>query len=828
MAEDLTGHQLGPYEIVELLEYNGITEVYQGRHPQQERDVLIWIVGRHLDVDPVFNARFRREAKAIAGLRHPNIGPVYDYGAAEGGHYMVVGHIEGVTLADILDEVRAGQRTLEVDDITFVARQIGAALDHAHAQGVVHRELMPANIVFTRAGQAIVTGFGFALLHSRDPDSASGSVTAYMAPELSTDLRAATPASDIYALGAIIYEIVTGQLPFELDSEIDNALRHLNDSAPDPRYLKPDIPPAVAETLLKALAKSARDRFANAMQMATALEWAYAHPDAESLPQARPLAPLPEEAEALQPAKPGTSSEQIIVKRGPTPTEARREKRRLRAEHRRLQREEEAKEREARRREQAKIKQAKREKRRVRQRKFMESWGRALLILFVGLLLLSAAGYFLQSVGILSVSVVLPTLPPRPTQVIAESSTPAESLTPTIVPTATIIPTPTPLQPLPATAMAPLEFAPLDVGTSAYRIHDGGVMQFVPAGSFLMGTNDARRSDNAKPQHPVMLTDYWIDRTEVTNAQYRMCVDEGLCQPPIDRGLYDNPEYATYPVVFVRYDSAVAYCLWLAGQANQVAGLPTEAQWEKAAAWDPIAGVARPYPWGSEAPSGERMRYLGSNAVRPAAPVGSYPAGASAYGVLDMAGNVWEWVADWYDENYYKRTGVILDPMGPPSGDVRITRGGSWTREANLALSSSRNPTRPDTASNEIGFRCAMSTERPPIASGVLLTPIDVVQALKGLLEKTKVDQADSGAGQGEVIQTIEAWISSLEELRVALQSGNKRTALLLMKQQVLLLDEQRNSGLFTSRLSTQIEHGLLWIQEQIGPETQVTPTATP
>ncbi len=260
MADDLIGHRLGPYKILEFLGGDALTEVFKGYHTERNYHVVIKIVGRQLEPDPVFSARFRREAKAIANLHHPNIVPVYDFGQAEGGHYVVMAYVEGVPLADLLAEVRDGSRALEPDDITFIVRQIASALDHAHSQGVVHRAVTPDTILLTRSGQAILTDFGLAPLASRG--AGSGSYAAllgapeYMAPELHADPRAASPASDIYSLGVILYEMLTGERPFELDSDIDLALRDLAETAPDPRLLRPDIPLPVAQVVLRALATS--------------------------------------------------------------------------------------------------------------------------------------------------------------------------------------------------------------------------------------------------------------------------------------------------------------------------------------------------------------------------------------------------------------------------------------------------------------------------------------------------------------------------------------------------------------------------------------------
>jgi hypothetical protein len=324
-----------------------------------------------------------------------------------------------------------------------------------------------------------------------------------------------------------------------------------------------------------------------------------------------------------------------------------------------------------------------------------------------------------------------------------------------------------------------------------------------------MGTTARDRSPSSKPQHAVTLSAYWIDSTEITTDQYRVCVDAGSCPSPSTRTYYDQPVYGDYPVTYVDYQGAVSYCLWAASQTGQVIGLPTEAQWEKAAAWDPVNEVARTYPWGNEPVSPERLRYNESNVNRPAAPVGSYPLGISAYGTYDMAGNVWEWTADWFDETYYTRTGVSLDPQGPISGSSRTTRGGSWTRDGRLAVSSVRNPVRPTTASNEIGFRCAMTAGRPPVESGIVLTPIDFVTAAQSLLEKAHSDPTIDGP-------TLDEWQAVLSELNDALVAVDHPSAAALITARLERLQTHSSTGLISGPLVLKLDHGLRWILGQV------------
>ena len=229
---------------------------------------------------------------------------------------------------------------------------------------------------------------------------------------------------------------------------------------------------------------------------------------------------------------------------------------------------------------------------------------------------------------------------------------------------------------------------------------------FVPAGEFPMGseTSDPNADDDEKPRHPVYLYAFWIDRAEATNGQYAACVAAGACSPPLQTNsrsrasYYGNPIYEDYPVIYVSWSQATAYCAW-AGKR-----LPTEAEWEKSAR----GTDGRIYPWGNFSPASTLLNYNGN--VGDTTEVGSYPAGASPYGAQDMAGNVWEWVADWYGSGYYAISPYV-NPTGPNSGDYRVLRGGAWDSHARLPRSANRRwyPPSSNTAFDFLGFRCVRS-----------------------------------------------------------------------------------------------------------------------
>jgi len=273
-------------------------------------------------------------------------------------------------------------------------------------------------------------------------------------------------------------------------------------------------------------------------------------------------------------------------------------------------------------------------------------------------------------------------------------------------------------------------YQPMDPVTMRTQVSpvDGVPMVYVPAGAFMMGVKqvDEEGSSDEKPLHEVDLDAFWIDQTEVTNVQYVLCVQAGVCEPPTAFGVvkpnsntrpfyYGNPDFADYPVVYVNWYAAQAYCQW-AGRR-----LPTEAEWEKAAR----GTDQRWYPWGDQNVAGTLVNLadriygtdfsftLVNDGYYDTSPVGSYPRGASPYGALDMAGNVWEWTADWFSADYYAQS-PLHNPTGPVEGSSRALRGGSFNNSNRTIRTTERSYLGPLFAYGYIGFRCAVSADATP------------------------------------------------------------------------------------------------------------------
>jgi formylglycine-generating enzyme required for sulfatase activity len=447
----------------------------------------------------------------------------------------------------------------------------------------------------------------------------------------------------------VVYEMVTGKVPFSGTTPLSIMRGHADKPPPSPSEINPDISPAVEAVLLKALAKKREERYQSAGEMAVALQQAVSGAVAE-------LVPAPPPAEPARPVLPW---------------------------------------------------------------KWVVGIG-AVIVVAVGLIiaLVSGGGPTVMPTSTPEAAALAPTATPTTVPIKTPTSVPPTSTPLPPMPTDTLEPAPTDTPVLPTDTPVPPTNTPSPSAPSSDMVH-------VPAGEFIMGSSDAEvdsalalcnevRSDclriwleDERPQHAVYLDAFYIDRTEVTNAQYRKGAEAGVCNVPSNTAYYDKADYAQHPVVSVSWNDADAYCRW-AGKR-----LPTEAEWEKAARG--TDGLI--YPWGNTF-DGTKLNFADKNTsfdwsdsnwddgYADTAPVGSYPDGASPYGALDMAGNVAEWVADRHDSSYYAAS-PESNPKGPASGSARVIRGGSWHINGALVRAAVRSWHRPDLSLSHVGFRCA-------------------------------------------------------------------------------------------------------------------------
>ena len=277
------GQMLGNYRIINQVGQGGMATVYKAYQPSMDRHVAVKVLPSQLAESKEFVARFQQEARTIARLEHPHILPVFDYGESDGTAYFVMRYLEAGTLKD---RMVAG-RPLPLDEIDRLFTQLTDALSYAHSHGVIHRDLKPANALVDSNGNLFLTDFGIAkLLESASPrltqtDAIMGT-PAYISPE-QAQAQTVDQRSDIYSLGIILYEMVTGRVPFTADTPLAIILKHISDPMPLPSLLKPDIPTGIERVILKALAKEPEDRFATAAEFLSA--WKRALNENDSVPR---------------------------------------------------------------------------------------------------------------------------------------------------------------------------------------------------------------------------------------------------------------------------------------------------------------------------------------------------------------------------------------------------------------------------------------------------------------------------------------------------------------------------------------------------------------
>jgi serine/threonine protein kinase len=306
MGLSLEGQTLGKYRVLESLGRGGMARVYRAYHPQLDRYVAIKVLRSDLVEDEEFLARFRREAQAVAALRHANIVQVFDFEVQDDVSYMVMELLEGDTLKARLNDYRTRGEQMPLGDTVRICLDVLDGLAYAHSEGMIHRDVKSTNILLTRRGQAVITDFGIAHIVGGTHYTAIGALMgtlSYMAPEQGLEGHS-DARSDIYSLGIVLYEMLTQRTPFDADTPLAVLMKHLNDPLPLPRQINPAIPEPFERVVLKALAKSPEDRYHSAEQMAQALREAAEKagielPDRISLPFSFSTAEAPSESVAV-------------------------------------------------------------------------------------------------------------------------------------------------------------------------------------------------------------------------------------------------------------------------------------------------------------------------------------------------------------------------------------------------------------------------------------------------------------------------------------------------------------------------------------------------
>lgn len=649
--KDLTGKVIaGRYRVDENIGRGGMGEVYKVWDNRRAAFLAMKVLHPDLAEDRVFLRRFAREAETLAALQHPNIVRFYGLEQDEGLTFLLMEYVDGTTLRK---QIFDAHRPLPPERILKIMTAACAALHYAHGMGRVHCDMKPANIMVKTNGDIVVADFGIArmLESSTTTTMATAGTPAYMAPEQVLGKKP-TPETDIYALGVLLYEMVTGgERPFtgehaKIEGTTSEKVRWEQTSLapPSPRQHNSAISPQLEQVILTCLSKEPGGRYGSAMQLLTAVGSA--------------LAATPGTSPIRQQAMPADAAAKAGVQRPPKVQKAQPSVPHPAGASQRLL---------------------------------------PLLLIAVGVIAGAAVVYGLFVAGRSSGAEAAPTLTPP-------------------LPSATLSPNATATGETAATATA--EFT---VGSIKVREADGMQMMYVPAGEFTMGYNNGAPEE--RPEHPVYLDAFWIDRTEVPNAMYAMCVAAGACQNPGSSGRTSSQDR---PVTYVSWVDAQAYCAWAGAR------LPTEAEWEKAAR----GTDGRIYPWGSIMDLTRLFRGLSTEA----AAVESYRAGASPYGALNMAGNVQEFVADWYSDTYYSGS-PESDPPGPPNGIGHVVRGG-----ANASYRASGRIG--DDAVRQrwtIGIRCALSAARgATAATAPSESPSGVISsenaATLELVSKLKVD----------------------------------------------------------------------------------------
>jgi eukaryotic-like serine/threonine-protein kinase len=689
------------YTIIKKIGEGGMGAVYLAEDTRLRRKVAIkrlQLTGKLADIE-LFQQRFEREALEMASFQHPHIVSVHDFGYDEEGVYLVQEYMPGGTLTDHM-----GEGALPVEEAVTLLLPLADALQAIHDRGRVHRDVKPANILFDAYGHLKLADFGVVkLLEGQEgltltATGAAVGTPAYMAPELIAG--EASAATDQYALGVVLYEMVTGKKPYHGRTPMETLYMHKTAELPDPRTYNPGLTGWVCEVLKKVLAKEPPDRYVDMMAFAQALRaGAFSQEESVGVDTTQVVTATERGQDGLLG---GTSTDLLHIPPTQPPTNN------LVGESLHPEPPSVA----------DIVREQPGEAPLVEDSRKLPRW-----------LLWAGAGVVLVGVMIV-IGIMLANLATRASDALAvrstalngdaliSTATATESVMATRTSTATITPTITSTPTV--TVTSTITMTPtLEDSSFTRNEKDNAGMVYVPEGEFMMGSdhNDDPYFWGAEgPPHLVFTDAFWIYEYEVTNQMYAECVADNECLMPQQTysvnatDYYESSQYQDHPVIFVTYLNASSYCAWAGGR------LPYEAEWEKAARGTSM----NLFPWGNDLERNDLANLCGSECARGElraenlndgyagpAPIGSFPNGVSPYGAYDMAGNVWEWVYDWFQPTFFSSS-PYMNPVGPSSGSSRVIRGGSWTNYIDGVRAVARSGINPSHSFDTLGFRCVV------------------------------------------------------------------------------------------------------------------------
>jgi len=650
----MIGTTISHYKVLSPLGQGGMGVVYLAEDTILHRKaVLKFLLPQYL-AEPELNARLLREARAAAALNHPNIITIYEVGEASNQIFIAMEYVEGESLRDLL-----ARKELTFTEVFDLASQICEGLSEAHRAGIVHRDLKPSNILLNKNGRVKIADFGLARLEGATKLTVEGALMGtpdYMSPEQAESLPL-DQRSDIFALGVILYELITRQLPFR-GRDTRAVLRAITEQEPEPlaRY-KAGGSDGLQRLINRALDKDVETRYQHVEDLLADIK-------SEKKNLLKPLQTqrIPVEPTMTIAVPPPPKIEKRVEWKAPglRPPQPRDEK----------------------------------PSKRRRPIAVVAIAGFALVLLVWWVVSKLMESPFTPAKTSLSIF----TTPIGATIFLNDNLV---GITPLQLETE--------LADKIACRLQKQNFVTLDTsvfiarGDSAkfsFLLRPPG-MEFIPAGSFLMGSNEF---DSEKPEYQVYVDAFYMDKYEVTVAQYQQFLNATRGTDPSE--WTEQLKNLNRPVVYVNWDDAVAYAKWKGKR------LPTEAEWEYAARGGNTGVRGKPkykYPWGNEAGASQAnfdfdgKRELGwENAKYYLKNVGSYA--PNGYGLYDMAGNVWEWCSNLYQAYPDKRDDGRENST---ASDQRVFRGGSWFNLRYAVRCASRFGAAPLDRDNYVGFRCA-------------------------------------------------------------------------------------------------------------------------